>query len=368
MDKGKFRKLNRFHVVFLVQNVMVHYGLFAFPYFARGLGNTAWLIPVAFGILITFLLFPMVKLCEKFPSENLFQINEKLLSKPIGKVINLLIVGYGVLIVSNVSSQYLRLVQAISLNERTLTVPAIAFYIVLITFVLGGIKLIARFSIFSFFMTGWMVYFLVWPLSKGIWINAVSDLNFQMLDWTLSLHESVLAVLGFELILFYYPYIMNKKKAYKDAVIGVWIALFFFFAVTFASVVYFSVWQLENVIYPVLNIYKAVELSFLERIENFGLSLWVFLIFSTCSAYLWMAKRGLDSILSKNQNRNWHLYVLAALSLFLYLGPIPYQLQQYLFETVSVYFAYVLLLWPIFLLFVSFFRQPRREKYEQKQM
>lgn len=362
MDQGKFRKLNRVHVVFLVQNVMISYGLFSFPYMTSNLGNFSWVSPIILGILITIILYPMVKICERYPTDSLFVINEKVLSKPIGKGINLLIIVYGVLIVSNITTEYLRLVQVVSLPTKSLTMSALIFYIILLTIVLGGIKLIARFSTFSFFMTAWMVYFLLWPLSKGMWLSAFSNFTYSIDVWLTSFHQGAKGMLGFELILFYYPYIINKKKAYKDAVTGVWVAIFFYFAVTFSSVVYFSIWQLQNVRYPVLNFYKAVQFSFLDRIENFGLSLWVFLVLSTCAAYLWVAKRGLDALLSKNQNRNWHLYFLASLSLFFYLGPIPLWLQEFVFDHVLIYIAYAVLALPLFLLIVSYIRGLKGEK------
>lgn len=341
---------------------MIHYGLFSFPYLVRKLGNIAWLAPFVIGVAAMLLLWPMIKLCKKFPNDTLFVINVKLLTKPIGKLVNLILIIYAVLVVSNVSYEYLRLVQIVSLPESTITMTSIFFFLVLISIVYGGIKLIARFCIFSFFMTGWMACFLLWPMSKGIWIDAISNFNYGVEHWLSGIHESTPAFIGFELILFFFPYIMNQKKAYIDAITGLWMALFFFISVTLACVIYFSVWQLENTIYPVLSVYKAVELSFLDRIENFGLSLWVFLTLSTCAAYLWVAKRGLDSLISKNKNKNWHLYFLAFLSLFLYLGPIPIVIQEFIFRSVMVYMAYGVFIWPFFLLIIAFVRKPRRKQ------
>ena len=108
-----------------------------------------------------------------------------------------------------------------------------------------------------------------------------------------------MAIGGFELISFYFPYIINQKKAFKHASIGLWISIAYSpFSFTFVSVMFFSEWQLKNVLYPVLDLFKEVELSFLERVDVLGITMWVFLILSTTAAYLWVAKKGLDSIRS----------------------------------------------------------------------
>ena len=73
---------------------------------------------------------------------------------------------------------------------------------------------------------------------------------------------------------------------------------------------FFSEWQLKNVLYPVLSLFKEVELSFLERIDVLGITMWVFLILSTTAAYLWVAKKGLDSI--RSSTKKSHLYIIAA--------------------------------------------------------
>ncbi len=111
-----------------------------------------------------------------------------------------------------------------------------------------------------------------------------------------------MAVGGFELISFYFPHIINQKKALKHASLGIWIGVLFTFVFTFVSVMYFSEWQLKNVLYPVLGLFKEVELSFLDRIDVLAMTMWVFLILSTTAAYLWVAKRGLDSIRSTSKN------------------------------------------------------------------
>lgn len=346
---------------------MVNYGMYTFPNLLSDLGNSAWLQPFAFGVLGSLILWVMIKLCERFPTDQLFIINEKVLSKPIGKVINSFIVIYGLMMVTNIASNYLRLVQVLALEHITLYGAGLSFYVVIATIVQGGIKLIARFCMISFFMTVWMVFLLYYPMSKGVWITAFSHLNFQASNWLITFHRSMIAFLGFELVMFIYPYIINKKKAYRDAMLGFWVSIFFYFIVAFSGVVYFSPWQIDHLLYPVFNFFKAVEFSFLERIEILGLSMWIFLILNSCAAFLWLSTRGLDSILSKNKHRSWHLYFLVIVSLFLFLGPIPIAIQELILTKIPVFIAYGIFVWPLFLLFVSTVRKQGKRKNQKQQ-
>ncbi|WP_216829312.1 GerAB/ArcD/ProY family transporter [Alkalihalobacterium elongatum] len=361
MDTGKFKKLNAYHVVFLTQNTMVGVSLFSLPNDMSQAGYNLWLLPIILGLLSNLALIPIIYLCKQYPNDTLFKINEKLLGSLFGKVLNFFVFSYAVIALASVSQRYLRLVQTVTLPEYTITWIAIVFFAVLICIVMGGIKSIARFCMFSFFFTAWLIYYLKWALQSGNWLHAVPTFEVSGLAWLHALHNGAPAMFGFGLILFYYPYIINQEKAFLHVSIGIWIAVFFYFAVSLASVVYFSSWQLSNLLFPVLNLFQAVQLAFLERIETFGTSLWTFLALSTASAYLWVGKKGIDSLLSNHKNRTWHLYICAVVGLILFNGPIPFYLQIKIFEKWLVYYGYGIHILPVVLLILHSFKKDKEK-------
>ncbi|MFC0472802.1 endospore germination permease [Halalkalibacter kiskunsagensis] len=356
MDKGNFKKLNGYHIVFLTQSTMLGLGLFSLPNDISNVGYNQWLIPIILGLVANLSLLPIIALCKKFPSDSLFKINEKILGSVIGKVANFFLLLYAIISVTSVSQSYIKLVQTVVLPQYPITVSSISFFLVLICIVNGGIKSIARFCMFAIFITSWLTVYLKWAFQAGNWLHIIPTFEVGGEQWFRALLNGSVAMFGYGVLLFYYPYIKNQKKALLYTSIGIWIAVFFYVLVSLASVVYFSPWQLANILYPVLNLFQAVQLAFVERIENFGTALWVFLILSTSSIYLWVAKKGLDALLSKHKNRTWHLYVIAFVSWFLLAGPIPFQIQVILYEEWRNYYGYGLLLFPIFLLIVHKFK------------
>lgn len=346
MDEKKLKVLNRYHVVFLVQNVMVGTSVLSLPNRLSSMGYSQWWMPLLFGIIANLLLVPMIWLGLKYRNDTLFVIHEKLFGKWLGKAINIILLSYFIVVIAAVCTSFLELVQVVALVDRKITGPLLIFLILLIYIAGGGIKSIARFCVMSFFLTVGIIYFLKWGIVAGEIRHTIPMFNFTAQEFFTASKKGLMAIGGFELISFYFPHIINQKKAFKHASIGIWISIFITFLFTVVSVMFFSEWQLKNVLYPVLSLFKEVELSFLERIDVLGITLWVFLILSTAAAYLWVAKRGLDSI--RSSPKKVHLYIIAVLVLGVVQFPFMQDFQKLLFEYVF-YMMYVLFLWPVLL-------------------
>jgi spore germination protein AB len=350
MDKGRIKKLNHYHVIFLAQNVMIGIGLLSLPHALSPMEHDQWIMPILFGLTAQVILIPMVWICSKYPDHHLYHMNEKLIGKALGKGVNLIIIFYAIAMLATVSEGYARLIQITTLPNMTTTIPLILLFALIVYIAQGGIKSVARFCIIGFVFTGWMVYFLQWPFQKGDLGQVLPLLHFKPEEAAESFHRGFFSMLGFELILIYFPYIMNQKKAFRHASYGIWITVFFYFSISLASAAFFSSWQLKNLLYPVLNIYKSVELSWIERVENVGINLWVFLILSTTAAYLWAAKIGLDSLFGTR--RRIHLYIPAVIAFGLTLGPVTENYKNLLYKNSSTFIGYGVMLWPMVLLLV----------------
>ncbi len=355
---SKPKLLNRYHVVFLAQSVMIGTGILSLPQQLSSLGYSQAFMPLLFGVIASITLYPMIWINGKYPSANLFQINEILLGKWFGKFINTLLIIQLITFSAGIISDYMHLIQSTALQEQTITGPVLCFLLMLVYIVSGGIKSIARFCILTFFLTIGMVYFTHWAFEKGSISHFLPLFNFFSInDFYEAFKKGYLSILGYELIMFYYPYIVDQKKAYRHSLIGIWISISLCFITTAISVMYYSEWQLENVEFSVLNLFKAGEFSFIERIDIFGITLWVFLIFSTVAAYLWCAKKGVDSLVSKKSNV--YLYILAAIIFFIVKMPSSRDFQEKLF-TATYYVGYMLILWPVFLIIVYVIRKKKQ--------
>ncbi|MCZ2257739.1 GerAB/ArcD/ProY family transporter [Sporosarcina sp. G11-34] len=360
MDKNKLKVLNHYHVIFLVQNVIVGSSILSLPNRLSSMGYSQWWMPLLFGVIANVLLVPMIWLGLKYRNDTLFIIHEKVFGKWVGKTINSILLLYFIVVIAAVCTSFLQLIQVVALIDRKITGPLFIFLFMLTYIVSGGIKSIARFCIISFFLTIGVIYFLKWGISEGDIRHAMPIFNFTTKEFFTAAKKGLIAVGGFELISFYFPHIINQKKALKHGSIGIWLSVFITFLFTFVSVMFFSEWQLENVLYPVLGLFKEVELSFLERIDVLGITMWVFLILTTTSTYLWVAKRGLDSI--RSTTKKFHLYIIVVFIFIVVQFPFMQEFQKLLFERVF-YVMYAMFLWPILLCIIHMLKTKKNEGF-----
>lgn len=357
MDKGKSKTLNRYHVIFLVHQAMLGAGLLSLPHFLSPSGYNQWWVVLLMGGIAQGTLLPIYWLCSRYPGDDLFAIQRKLLGKWLGQVCNAALIAYLVLMISGQLFFYARLVQNFAQPERSMNLTMFILLLVTLYIVAGGIKLIARFAIITFFFVIWMMYFLRWPLQKGVMSHLLPLVDVSWMEIIAALQKGYYNMLGYELLLFYFPYIIRPRKVLFDASIAIWSLVVIYTVISLVSVLYFSRWQLEHLTYPILNLLRAVELTFMERIENLGITMWGFLVLSTLAVYLWGAKKGMDAIFSRN--RSGHLYLVAIMCYALLVLPLPTQFQLRLFFQWAVYAGYGVVVWPIFLLIVHAIRNPK---------
>lgn len=358
MVETKLKTLNHYHVLFLIQNVIVGTSVLSLPNRLSSMGFSQWWMPLLFGVIANLLLIPMIWLGLKYREDTLFVIHEKLFGKWIGKTINTMFIIYFIVIISAVCSSYIELIQVVALINRKITGPLIVLLLMVIYIAKDGITSIARFCIISFFLTLWLLFFLKWGVSGGEISHMLPVFNFSTGEFYTAMKNGLMAIGGFELISFYFPHIIHQKKAFKHASIGLWISTLFIFLFTLVSVFFFSEWQLKNLFYPVLNLFKEVELSFVERIDVLGIAMWVFLILTTTATYVWVAKNGLDSLRSKPTNI--HLYMIVLLVFVIVKFPFMLEFQQLLFEWVF-YLLYAMFLWPILLCIIHILKPKKNE-------
>jgi len=359
MDQQTLKKLNGYHVVFLVQNTMVGLALLSLPAQLSPMGYSQWWLPIVFGVVANLTLIPMVWIFLRYKEDNLYTLNEKLLGKWLGKLINILLLLYLIVFLSAIIEGYLELIQVVALPDRRIFWSLLIFMLLLIYIVHGGIKSVARFCIMSFFLTVWMMMFLQWPLRDGEITHLLPLFNFSRGELMRASGEGYLSMAGYDLIMFYFPYILAQQKAFRHASIGIWITTFVYVSVTIVSVMYFSEWQMENLLYPILSLFKSVEMSFFERIDVMGISLWIFLLLSTSSGYLWVGKKGMDSL--RANNKSYHLFLLTAVIFLVVIIPFPKDIQTMIYDRVF-FFKFGIILWPNVLIILHLIRTRKRKR------
>ena len=341
---------------------MIAMGLLSLPNQISAVGYSQWWLPILFGIIANLTIIPMIWISSKYKEHDLFKIHEILFGRYVGKGINVLLLIMAIILMVSTIERYLEMIQVVALPYRTVTGPLIILLIVAVLIARGGIKSVARFCIMTFFLTAPLVYFLKWGIAEGEITHILPLFNFTGKEFLEATEQGYSTIVGYELLMFYFPHIIHQEKVFKRATLGIWITISFYTAVSIVSVMHFSEWQLENLLYPVLNLFKYVELSFIEKVDTLGITFWVFLILSSVAAYLWVLKEGIDSLRSKKHVA--HLYVVAAVIALVVYIPFSQGLEETLYGKVF-YFSYALILWPNLLCLIEMIKsRKKRGPYE----
>ncbi|WP_157805579.1 GerAB/ArcD/ProY family transporter [Bacillus sp. mrc49] len=347
------KKLNAVHVIFLLINTITGVGLITFPHDVSRVGYGVWVMPLVYGIVIQLLLLFFFKLLKYYPNHTLFEMNTLLLGKVAGNVINFMIYIYALLVIFRVMKSYVHLVNLLTFqsNPTFWIITALLF----VTFSIvskGTIISLAQYHILSFFLSIWIILFLITGFNKGDFTHLLPLLNFTVADLMAASPKGYFSFIGFEFILFFYPFVNNQEKAFKHTSIALWAVVSMYCFVTIASVIHYSDWELRHSQYPLVTFMQEIQFSFVVRIDNLFINLWLLLIVGTTATYSWIAKNALDQITRNEKNENTK--VLASLGMVFILLCLPGSSGEAVGKIAEsvIYFHLVLVIIPLFLLVI----------------
>jgi hypothetical protein len=165
------------------------------------------------------------------------------------------------------------------------------------------------------------------------------DLYLPLLDITpFKLLNAVLAsshsVGGYEVLLVFYPFIQNKKKALKVMSAGIWFTIVIYLYITLIAFGFYSQGQIQSLIVPTVDMMQIVQLPMIERTEHIGIAAWSLLVVSTAASYIWAGGRYFRNF------KRWDKFTpLILLGPLLWLGYWPremYNLQKF-----SLFYGYL---------------------------
>jgi len=144
------------------------------------------------------------------------------------------------------------------------------------------------------------------------------------------------AFLGYELCLFLFPYAEKNKKWLKYIHLGNGITMFLYLLVSIMAYGFFSHRALVHSSFPILDMYAYLRFPFIERIQNFLFSLFLFSIVQTAGMYYWAGQEALAQVFPQIP---WKVIVFVSMVATIPVGMIPKTLI--VVESWSSYFTFV---------------------------
>lgn len=313
----------------------------------------AWITTIIAGIFIEIILVVYWLLLKRFPNLILTEFTKKIVGKGLGKILNISIYMYFVL---TACFAVIFIVNLINTWLLPLTPPWTISLLIMIASVylaIDDIKIIARFFTLASFLILIIIILSV--------LNFTQELDFQYVrpighsgikNIMLGSSESLISMLGFEILLLTFPYVQNKEKGFlKTISLGnLSITLLYTFFV-FTNLISFSPVVIKQIKEPILYIFRGLSYQLIDRLDLIFISIWIVPMTTSVVAYLFMASKSI----SKQKKSYSKLVVANSILIFgITLIPVDDMLLNKLSELIkylSYIFAFGL---PLFLLLVSY--------------
>ena len=253
----------------------------------------AWISLLIMYFVMNTVMFMICYILKSYKDKDLFDIHKSLFGKWIGGAINLIFISYLLAGFLAIILAYTEIVQAWVFPQMGSWVISSIIILLTIYGVFGGIRTVVGVCFLGFFLAIWLVFIITEPMTYMdlTFFHPILEANPKEL--IMGAYKASFTVLGFESILFVYPYIRNKEKVPFYAHLAVGFTGFLLILIMIVSIGYFSGEQLELTIWATLSMFKIIHFPNLERFEFVTVSVWLIVILPNVLIMMWSATRGL---------------------------------------------------------------------------
>ena len=359
-EKTSITKLQLFFVLIQTQ---IGIGLLSLPNVVQeSAKGDGWISIIVAGLVIQCLLFVYYFLLKRFPNDMITTITSKILGGILGKMVNFFIYFY-LMMTGSIST--ILMVKIINLNLLPKTPGWILSFMILfacIYLTISNLKIIARFFVLVSSLIILLIIISLLPLTIPKEIQFILPIGSAgMKDIMIGGNSALLSMLGFEALLFLFPFVIqNNKGMLKTISLANLFVTGFYTFITFICLITFNPDQLKQIREPVIYLLRGLSYKMLDRLDFIFLAIWIIPMTTSIIAYLFLATKSM----SDGKRPYKKMVVMNGIIIFL-ISLIPHtdEITTQLTKYVS-YFSYAsVIIIPVFLLILSllFKKQERTE-------
>ncbi len=326
-------KLNRFHIALMVFNTQSGAVLFTLPRLtAHDFGTNGWLMILPMFVLVTLNIMLISAVYRMGRGQSIFDILSASLPRFLLIPLYVLLWGLFSMFGCLVIKQYALIYQMLIFPATSDLILKTFVDVLVVLYITKGIYTMSKanviFSLLLLLQIPLIVLFVhEFDLSRftPFWLKEGAD----MYEGLNNLYG---AFLGYELCLFLFPYAEKNKKWLKYIHLGNGITMF----VSIMAYGFFGHHALVHSSFPILDMYAYLRFPFIERIQNFLFSLFLFSIVQTAGMYYWAGQEALAQVFPQIP---WKVIVFVSMVATILVGMIPKTLI--VVESWSSYFTFV---------------------------
>jgi spore germination protein (amino acid permease) len=305
-------KISPFLVFYLIMSMQIGIGVLGYQrIIALKAGYDAWMSILLAGGCIHVIVWMIYKIGETVDGD-IVTAHKYIAGNFFGKVLSSIFIGYFTLYSLTVVRTFIEVIQVWMFPEMSTFWFSFGFMILCVYIIFGGFRTVVGMAFFGLVLPAYLLLTFGWAIKFANFYNLLPILDHSIKEVLTASYYMSLTFIGFEIILFFYPFIKEPEKSKKWAHLAVLTTTLIYTVLAIITFAYFAEEQLQKQIWATLAMWKIVEMPFVERFEYIGIANWNLIILPNVCISVWIASRLIKRIMNVRQK----------IGVFFIVGPV----------------------------------------------
>ncbi|MCQ2008715.1 MAG: GerAB/ArcD/ProY family transporter [Sporolactobacillus sp.] len=298
-----YNKINPTHTIgplsafFLPQVMQIGIGFLSFQQIITKFSEQdGWLATLISGLSTLFVMWIILRLLENerhFGRPDIFSIHRRIFGPWIGNVLTFILMSHVLLFSFAFLRSYIEILQVWIFPQLNSFTFSIIFCCIVWYIVMGGLRTISGVCLLSFIYLIPLFILSIFIVPHAHYENLMPLFDHTPLSIMRSCYETTHDYLGFELILYFYPFISQPEKARKWAFRGVLTTIYIYTTILLLGIIYFSQGEMQNTIWPTITYWKSVRFPLFEHVDIIAIVILLWVLIPNICLCSWILARGI---------------------------------------------------------------------------
>jgi spore germination protein AB len=312
-------QISPFLVLYLIMSMQIGIGVLGYQrIIAEAAGYDAWISVLGAGLSIHIIVWMIYKICGTVEGD-IVAANAYVFGKKIGALVSSFFIIYLLIFALAVLRTFIEVIQVWMFPEMSIFWFSFVFLLLSVYIVFGGFRTVTGIAFFCIVLPSYLLLTFGFALRFADFRNLLPIFDHSLKEFATSAFKMSLTYIGFEIPLFFYPFIKDAPKSQKWAHLGVFLTTMIYTLLAIITFMYFSEAQLAKSIWATLEMWKIVTMPFVERFEYIGIANWNLIILPNICIALWGASIILKRAFKLRQRKGVIILAIVCLISILFL-------------------------------------------------
>ncbi|WP_057763532.1 GerAB/ArcD/ProY family transporter [Cytobacillus praedii] len=306
-------KISPFLVLYMVMSMQIGIGVLGYQrLIVLTAGNDAWISVLITGGCIHIIIWMIYKIAETV-NGDLVSAHVYIAGNFVGKLLSSFFIIYYFIYSLTVQRSYLEVIQVWMFPTMNIFWFTLAYMLLCIYIIYGGVRTVIGIAFFGIVLPAYLFPVFGFSLQLAEFNHLLPIWNNSLKDILIGSYKMSLTFIGFEVVLFFYPFIKEPQKSKKWAHLAILLTTFLYTSIMIITITYFSRDLLSRSVWATLTMWKIVNFPFVERFEYIGIATWSLVILPNVCMSIWISSRLLKRIFNLQQKKG--VIIMAAATL-----------------------------------------------------